>query len=831
MTKRQIRTERRKRERTEVLRQEHLQKAFLECIHFGGACLLGQAPMPFGTYPLGFALLCGGGRHMWSVLLGLIVAAVWQLPDPAVYICAYVAAALARLCIWAAFERKREDGRATEGSSTLHGATVEQLPPKPKRLPKTRIGRFFMQKNAASNAQENAPLADAVQSLLGEPMRLRLLTGGICAFVVGLSRILMGGFQYYDLFATLFLILTVPAGTLVYAGGLLQDHTHVWIDRISRGALLFSLVFAAKGIFFVGIPLEVILAFFFALYVCTEESAALSTAQGLLCGLAVSPIYAPAYLLASLAFRFFLEIGKSGVGFAVAALAMLSWSVYAGDASLLLTHLPATLLSGSVMTVLLRFRVKTAAPQAENERETEQLRQRLEGARFRDANDRFRGISDAFSALSEVFYNLSDRFRRPGALDLRRVCDGSFDSFCADCPNKTVCWGLEYDLTLEAVGKLVSALQTKGRVGRAQVPQSLCNRCQKVDAIIARINEECARLTGEMLRNNRTEIFAMDYESAADIINDALEEDDGEYRFDDEQAAKIAEYLYDAGVTMQGVTVYGNRRRRILVRGASLEHAKVSLETLRGDLGELCDRKLGIPVFESDGERSTVVLQAEQRISVIGAQNNFSADGGVSGDTVNLFSNKQDFYYALINDGMGAGKEAAMTSGLCSVFLEKMLRAGNRAATSLKMLNNMIRSRGVDSSRECSSTVDLLEIDLMTATASFLKSGAAPSFVVRGKAVHRLQAGTVPIGILGTLDVHASTFYLKEGDTVILVSDGILQDDADAEELVSYLSTVSELTPSEIVYHICIRAASREEHDDCSAIALRITRAEDGVLT
>jgi stage II sporulation protein E len=278
---------------------------------------------------------------------------------------------------------------------------------------------------------------------------------------------------------------------------------------------------------------------------------------------------------------------------------------------------------------------------------------------------------------------------------------------------------------------------------------------------------------------------------------------------------------------MQGVTVYGNRRRRILVRGVDTDRAKVSVDTMRADVGELCGRELGRPMFEIDGEVRTMVFQAKRKIAVIGAQNNLSADGGVSGDTVNLFCNKQDFFYALINDGMGAGKEAALTSGLCSIFLEKMLRAGNRASTSLKMLNNMIRSRGADSTRECSSTVDLLELDLMTATASFIKSGAAPSFVVRGEAVHRLQAGTAPIGIIGTLDVHSSTFYLKAGDTVVMVSDGILQEDPEAERLVEYLSTVSQLTPSEIVYHICLQAACREEHDDCSVIALRIEDARD----
>ena len=220
-----------------------------------------------------------------------------------------------------------------------------------------------------------------------------------------------------------------------------------------------------------------------------------------------------------------------------------------------------------------------------------------------------------------------------------------------------------------------------------------------------------------------------------------------------------------------------------------------------------------------------MILRAKKKISVNGAQNNVSADGGVSGDSVTLFSNKQDYFYALINDGMGSGREAAFTSNLCSVFLEKMLRAGNRAGTSMQMLNNLIRSRGSDSTRECSSTVDLLELDLMTAKAAFIKSGAAPSFVIRGKVVHRIQSGTAPIGIISELDVQSTPFSLRAGDTVVIVSDGILQNDPECEWLASYLADAAQMTPQEIVYRICLHACDCPEHDDCSAIALQIASA------
>ena len=620
------------------------------------------------------------------------------------------------------------------------------------------------------------------------------------------------------------------AATAVFAISLERRSDIKWLVGISEAALLFTLVYASRTVTLLSFPLSPMAALFFTLYVCANRTTMAGILAAGIAGLAYEPIQAPALLLAALVALFLKQTKKeSPTAILLPVVAMLAWSAYVKGFLILLPLIPATLLAATAFVLVQKTAIfSTTSVEEENgDEENDRQQRQMESIRYRDSNERFRGISDAFSSLSEVFYNLSDRFRRPGTLDLRLLCDRSFDAFCNDCPNKNICWGLEYTATLGAVNDLIAQLHTRGRVSDEHVDEQLANRCTRIDGILERINTDCARLTGEMLRNNRTEIVAMDYESAADIINEALEADSGEYSVDVELGKKITEYLKDADVRAESVTVFGNRMRKILIRGAEVDEAKVTFETMRSDLGEMCDSELSFPTFEVEGSVSTMTLTAKRKISVISAQNNVSADGGVSGDSVNLFSNKKDYFYALISDGMGSGKEAALTSGLCSVFLEKMLRAGNRAATSLRMLNNMIASRAQDSTKECSSTVDLLELDLMTGEGAFLKSGAAPSFVVRGKVVRRLQSGTVPIGILNTLDVQKTDFPLRAGDTVVMVSDGILQGDDEGEWLTSYLTGASLQTPEEIVYQICRRCAESDTRDDCSVVALRILDADE----
>ncbi|MBQ2734422.1 MAG: SpoIIE family protein phosphatase [Clostridia bacterium] len=780
------------------------------------AWVFGQAEMLFGTYPLGLALLCGSARHTEAILAGLLITSVANMRDPVIYVCTYLAAALIRVFASVLLD-------VPEARVGLPSHLAERLAQDEDGIPvrQTRLSRFFHRYRSAKKGTRGHVLWSEWRDVFNESIVLRMIAAALGALIVGLYYAIAGGFQYYDLFAAVFAVIFCPVAVMVYSVALGTHTKFAWMTRLSEASLLLSLVFAARTVTFLSFPLSPMVALFVSLYVSHTRGIVQGSVAALLSGFALDVIHAPAFLLAALVYLFFKKLERENLAVLLACVAGLSWSVYVAGAGALLQLAPTFLIAGTAFTatqrLLLRERKETGGDEGDGRTVFTWDR-----TRYRDSNDRFRGISDAFSSLSEIFYNLSDRFRRPGTLDLRRICDDSFDAFCADCPNKTVCWGLEYSTTLATTNALISHLHTRGRVSEEQIAEHLRRRCSRMDGILSQINRECARLTGEMLRNNRTEIFAMDYEAAAAIINDALEEDDGEYRFDAALERRVAEYLRDAGVRYDGVTVYGKRRRRILIRAADIEHARVTAETLRSDLGEMCASELGDATFEVDGGVSTMVLQAKQKISVTGAQRNVSADGGVSGDTVNLFSNKKEYFYALISDGMGSGKEAALTSGICSVFLEKMLRAGNRAGTSLKMLNNMISSRGADSTRECSSTVDLLELDLMTGEGTFIKSGAAPSFVVRGNTVQRLQAGTVPIGIICTLDAQTTAFELREGDVVVMISDGIVESDPDCKWLTGYLGGIAEKSEEEIVTDICNHATAEKGHDDCSAVALKI---------
>ena len=147
-----------------------------------------------------------------------------------------------------------------------------------------------------------------------------------------------------------------------------------------------------------------------------------------------------------------------------------------------------------------------------------------------------------------------------------------------------------------------------------------------------------------------------------------------------------------------------------------------------------------------DGSLS-VLLTASRKLRVRCVSRTLRSDGEEEycGDTVGTFEGGDDRFYAFISDGMGAGYDAAVTSGICALFLKKMLSAGNGCESALRIINGFLRNKGNGSLHECSATVDLWELDLLSGKASFCNCGAAPTYVLRDGGLFKIRSKTLPI--------------------------------------------------------------------------------------
>ena len=71
------------------------------------------------------------------------------------------------------------------------------------------------------------------------------------------------------------------------------------------------------------------------------------------------------------------------------------------------------------------------------------------------------------------------------------------------------------------------------------------------------------------------------------------------------------------------------------------------------------------------------------------------------------------------------------------------------------------------------ATLDICSVDLYDGQAEFIKLGAVASFICRGNRVISVYAHSLPAGILEQVRVEKNDMRLKDGDLILLLTDGI----------------------------------------------------------
>jgi hypothetical protein len=349
-------------------------------------------------------------------------------------------------------------------------------------------------------------------------------------------------------------------------------------------------------------------------------------------------------------------------------------------------------------------------------------------------------------------------------------------------------------------------------------------------------------------------VIASDYALSAQLVSSAGKVSEENVRLDDELSKKLRSALAAGNFHASGVSVYGGRVKRIYARDIDLSRAGLGGDDLQKLVEETCGARMSPPEFDLDGAcvsmrmRSLPTFECDSGYAssaapgvrvYCGGKRGFGADcaeadaadtsecgvSEVSGDTVTTFESDGKFYM-IISDGMGSGREAALTSGVCALLLQRLILSGADLECAIKMASGIIRSCG----RECSTTVDIAEIDMFSGEARFIKSGAAPSFVLRDGGIFRLQSKTVPIGIMRALDAEMIKFDVQEGDRVVMVSDGVSRSYDECPWLLDMMSTDKNVLcgdTEDAAERIIREAISRGSEDDVTAgvIEVRMKRA------
>ena len=203
-------------------------------------------------------------------------------------------------------------------------------------------------------------------------------------------------------------------------------------------------------------------------------------------------------------------------------------------------------------------------------------------------------------------------------------------------------------------------------------------------------------------------------------------------------------------------------------------------------------------------------------------------DSPVSGDT-SLQTKLNDGKYLLaISDGMGSGPEARKSSKIAIKMLERMLTSGFKKDVSIKMINSTLSA---NNDEDMYATLDILILDLYQGNIEFIKNGACPTYIKRNKEVELVKSISLPTGIINDIDLVVYDKDIKDGDIIVMCSDGFVESNTEYLHKELWLKYFLEELQTDDVQQIADLIISEaidndygKEKDDMTVIVAKVSK-------
>jgi serine phosphatase RsbU (regulator of sigma subunit) len=235
------------------------------------------------------------------------------------------------------------------------------------------------------------------------------------------------------------------------------------------------------------------------------------------------------------------------------------------------------------------------------------------------------------------------------------------------------------------------------------------------------------------------------------------------------------------------------------------------------------------------GQRSTpFTLPAEIQRRLLPAA--FTCEGGaftlsawlepaddIGGDTFD-YSLGRDVLHLSVTDAMGHGVASALTATLCVGSLRNTRRHGGSLLDQAVAANTALVEHAADAADEGFVTGLLGRVDLRTGVVALVNAGHVGPYLARGGNVARVELpAALPLGLFPDSEYDSTDLPLEPGDRLVLVTDGMLERNAAAIDLVEAIGETMSLHPRETTRRLADRildATGRQLADDATLLVL-----------
>ena len=439
---------------------------------------------------------------------------------------------------------------------------------------------------------------------------------------------------------------------------------------------------------------------------------------------------------------------------------------------------------------------------------------------------RLRFAAGTVSDIRESVDAVSRRLSQVGTADISDVYSKASDRVCRRCGLKLYCWETAYNQANDALQKLTPNLRKNGRITKEDLPPFFRSKCPKTDELIREINGNYHAFLSHENAGRKVlgakQVALEQLEGVAEMLKDAGNEiAEGELS-DPAGAAKVCALLEELGEDPGEVYCVLDRFDRLRIEIYRKAPFSLDQSFLTRQLSDRLNRPFDNPCIVTAGLLTKICFfeEAQYTLQFASAQK-IAENNRVSGDCCEYFADPRGYAHILLSDGMGCGGRAAVDSVMTCSFVLKLVKAGFGFDSALKFINSALLVKAGD---ESLATLDIACIDLYAGTAEFLKAGAASSFLLRDGKVVILSGNSLPAGILQGISYDRRSIPLREGDVLVLVTDGALP--ISEQWFADELQAVGTLPPKEAAEKLALLAKRRQQQpeDDITVAVAKVCR-------
>lgn len=443
-------------------------------------------------------------------------------------------------------------------------------------------------------------------------------------------------------------------------------------------------------------------------------------------------------------------------------------------------------------------------------------------------------ISDVFKELSISMSEGMDSKNYYSQLDAAEIIEKVVKQSCFSCGMYESCWKIDFYKTYQSIFGMITAIETGNMIENKDINLKK-DKCLFPDKVWNNLkyNYDIYK-SGHVWKKKIDEgrmALSNQMQETSKLISGLAERLDLNLEFNNDLEEQIVAHLDSLGVSVENVMVVKCKNSmEIYINLKSCGGKRKCVKNILPEIRKITGKnfvKNNLSCSVSKKDVCCLKIREAYKYSIAtGISRKQKEIGTISGDNYSFIEQRDGRFFMILSDGMGSGPRAALESSLAVNLLEKFLSAGYDQNSALESINSLLLIKSDD---ENYATLDISIINQYTGEVEFLKVGAVSTFIKYKDRVDIIKNSSLPVGILNKIDVEFNRRKLKDGDFIIMVTDGVLdanKKDLNKEkwlaQLINEIDTRNPQKIADCIMESCLRESKDRAVDDMTILVAKI---------